>query len=199
MERGEVHGTWANWSTLKAIAEQWIEEKKIRILVQWALRKHPELPDVPLILELAKTDGAEAGAASWRWRGSNSAGRSSCRRTCRPTASNAIRRAFDATMKDQEFLAEADKLKIEVDPLTGEQVAALIVRDLQDAGRRRSNACARRWRRSDAIACHTPLSFRDARSAARMSRRHCVDPSSRAFGAPGMTRAFNSAALSAAA
>jgi len=40
---------------------------------------------------------------------------------------NAIRRAFDATMKDKEFLAEADKLKIEVDPLTGEQVAALIV------------------------------------------------------------------------
>ena len=39
---------------------------------------------------------------------------------------NAIRRAFDATMKDQEFLAEADKLKIEIDPLTGEQVAALI-------------------------------------------------------------------------
>ena len=39
---------------------------------------------------------------------------------------NAIRRAFDATMKDKEFLAEADKLKIEIDPLSGEQVAALI-------------------------------------------------------------------------
>ena len=39
---------------------------------------------------------------------------------------DAIRRAFDATMKDPEFLAEADKLKIEIDPLTGEQVAALI-------------------------------------------------------------------------
>ena len=38
----------------------------------------------------------------------------------------AIRRAFDATMKDKEFLAEADKLKIEIDPLAGEQVAALI-------------------------------------------------------------------------
>src|SRR6201991_4203779 len=56
MERGEVHGTWANWSTLKAISEQWITEKKIRILAQWALRKHPELPDTPLILEQAKTE-----------------------------------------------------------------------------------------------------------------------------------------------
>ena len=50
---------------------------------------------------------------------------------------DAIRRAFDATMKDKEFLAEADKLKIEIDPLSGEQVAALIVTDLQDAGRDR--------------------------------------------------------------
>ena len=38
----------------------------------------------------------------------------------------AIRRAFDAAMKDKELIAEADKLKIEIDPLTGEQVAALI-------------------------------------------------------------------------
>ena len=41
---------------LKAISEQWIKEKKIRILAQWALRKHPELPDVPLILDQAKTE-----------------------------------------------------------------------------------------------------------------------------------------------
>ena len=38
----------------------------------------------------------------------------------------ALRRAFDATMKDPAYLAEADKLKIEVEPLTGEQVAALV-------------------------------------------------------------------------
>jgi len=37
-----------------------------------------------------------------------------------------LRRAFDATMKDKEFLAEADKLKIEVEPLNGEQVADLV-------------------------------------------------------------------------
>src|SRR5438067_6940587 len=46
MERGEVHGTFANWSTLKAIASNWAEEKKVRILAQWSLRKHTELPDV---------------------------------------------------------------------------------------------------------------------------------------------------------
>ena len=38
----------------------------------------------------------------------------------------ALRRAFDATMKDKEFLADAEKLKLDVDPLTGEQVGALV-------------------------------------------------------------------------
>src|SRR3954471_22350560 len=56
MERGEVHGTWANWSTLKAIANNWIDEKKIKMIAQWGLRKNPEIPNVPLILEQAKTD-----------------------------------------------------------------------------------------------------------------------------------------------
>jgi tripartite-type tricarboxylate transporter receptor subunit TctC len=38
----------------------------------------------------------------------------------------ALRRAFDATMKDPAFLAEAEKLKLDIDPLTGEQVAELV-------------------------------------------------------------------------
>ena len=63
---------------------------------------------------------------------------------------DAIRRAFDAAMKDKELLAEADKLKIEIDPLTGEQVAALIETDLQDAGRDGRARARRRWRRSEA-------------------------------------------------
>ena len=125
MERGEVHGTWANWSTLKAIAGQWIEEKKIRILAQWALRKSPELPDVPLILEQAKTEeqkqALDLALARLEF------GRPFFMPPNVPADRvTAIRRAFDAVMKDKEFLAEADKLKIEVDPLTGEQVAALI-------------------------------------------------------------------------
>src|SRR5204863_8697287 len=56
MERGEVHGTWANWSTLKAIAADWVKEKKIRLLAQWDLKRHPEMPDVPMFLDVAKTE-----------------------------------------------------------------------------------------------------------------------------------------------
>jgi tripartite-type tricarboxylate transporter receptor subunit TctC len=125
MERGEVHGTWANWSTLKAIAEQWIKDKKIRILAQWALRKHPEMPDVPLILDQAKTDEQKQALNLALAR--LEFGRPFFMPPNVPADRvNAIRRAFDATMKDKEFLAEAEKLKIEIDPLNGEQVAALI-------------------------------------------------------------------------
>jgi tripartite-type tricarboxylate transporter receptor subunit TctC len=125
MERGEVHGTWANWSTLKAIAGAWIEEKKIRILAQWALRKHPEMPDVPLILDQAKTEEQKQALNLALAR--LEFGRPFFMPPNVPAERvAAIRRAFDAVVKDKEFLAEADKLKIEVDPLTGEQVAALI-------------------------------------------------------------------------
>jgi tripartite-type tricarboxylate transporter receptor subunit TctC len=135
MERGEVYGTWANWSTLKAIAEPWIKEKKIRILAQWALRKHAEMPDVPLILELAKTEEQKQSMALALAR--LEFGRPFFLPPNVPAERvNAIRRAFDATMKDPEFLAEAEKLKIEVDPLTGEQVAAL--QDAHGDGRARA-------------------------------------------------------------
>ena len=51
MESGEVHGTIANWSTLKAINPNWIRERKIRMLAQWTLRKNPELDGVPLFFD----------------------------------------------------------------------------------------------------------------------------------------------------
>jgi tripartite-type tricarboxylate transporter receptor subunit TctC len=125
MERGEVHGTLANWSTLKAINQNWVTEKKIRFLAQWALKKNPELADVPLIFEFAKTDAdrqtLQFAVARLEY------GRPFFLPPNTPADRvQALRRAFDATMKDPAYLAEADKLKIEVDALTGEQVAALV-------------------------------------------------------------------------
>jgi hypothetical protein len=127
MERGEVHGTWANWSTLKAISQQWLDEKKIRILAQWALRKHPEMGDVPLIYDVAKTDeqrqALDLALARLEF------GRPFFLPPGVPQARvDAIRKAFDATMKDPEFLAECEKLKIDIEPLSGVEVSELLVK-----------------------------------------------------------------------
>jgi tripartite-type tricarboxylate transporter receptor subunit TctC len=125
MESGEVHGTIANWSTLKAIATNWLDEKKIRILSQWTLKKNPELPDVPMFLDYATTDAERAALELVTAR--LEYGRPFFLPPGVPAERvEALRRAFDATMKDKEFLAEADKLKIEIEPLTGEQVAEVV-------------------------------------------------------------------------
>ena len=125
MESGEVHGTIANWSTLKAINTDWITDKKVRILVQWALQKNTELPDVPLFMDLAKTDSERDALRLMLAR--LEYGRPFFLPPDVPVARvEALRRAFDATMKDPAYLAEADKLKIDVEPLSGEAVAALV-------------------------------------------------------------------------
>jgi tripartite-type tricarboxylate transporter receptor subunit TctC len=125
MERGEVHGTLANWSTLKAINANWVTEKKITFLAQWALQKSPELPDVPLIFAFAKT---EADRSTLRFAVARlEYGRPFFLPPGVPAERvQALRRAFDATVKDPVYLAEAAKLKIEVDPLSGERMTELV-------------------------------------------------------------------------
>ena len=126
MEAGELQGNGAtNWSTLKLINSDWIAEKKIRVLAQWALRKHPELADVPLVLDLAQSEAdrqalrlalarLEYGRPFFLPPG------------VPPERVSALRRAFDAALKDPALIAEADKSKIEIDPLAGEDVTELI-------------------------------------------------------------------------
>ena len=125
MERGEVHGTLANWSTIKAIASDWVRDKKIRMLAQFGLRPHPDLADVPMFLDVAKSEADRQALLLEIAR--LEFGRPFFVPPNVPAERvEAIRRAFDATMADKDFLAEAEKLKVDVDPLTGEQVADLI-------------------------------------------------------------------------
>ena len=57
LERGEVQGRcgWS-WSSIKTTRFNWVRDKRIIVLVQMSLSKHPDLPDVPLIMDLAKTN-----------------------------------------------------------------------------------------------------------------------------------------------
>jgi len=125
LESGEVQGTIAAWTTLKTLSSQWLEEKKIKVIAQWALRKNPELGNVPNVLDLAKTDAERAALRLVMARLDIG------RPFLLPPGVladrvAALRKAFDATMKDPAYLAEAKKLKIDVDPLTGPELAAFV-------------------------------------------------------------------------
>jgi tripartite-type tricarboxylate transporter receptor subunit TctC len=128
MERGEIHGNGAtNYTTLLSLNNDWFEKKLVRVIAQWALKKHPDLPDVPLVLDMAKTPddkaAIELAVARLEY------GRPFFVPPGVPADRvTALRRAFDATMKDKEYIADALKLKLEIDPLTGEQVDAVIAR-----------------------------------------------------------------------
>ena len=125
MERGEVQGTIANWSTLKAIGSAWLADKKVRIISQWALQKNAEIADVPLILDIARNDADKQALLLAIAR--LEYGRPFFLPPGVPADRvEALRRAFDATIKDPAFVAEAEKTKIDLDPLTGEDVQKLV-------------------------------------------------------------------------
>jgi tripartite-type tricarboxylate transporter receptor subunit TctC len=126
IERGEVDGRCGiSWDTLVALNQEWLQDKKIRLLVQFALDKNPELPDVPSVFDMAKTD--EQRQILTFWATPNKMGRPFAVPPGTPPERVALmRRAFEATMKDGQLIAEAAKMKLAVDSIGGEQVTKLI-------------------------------------------------------------------------
>ena len=56
VERGEVEGHSTSWTAVKVAHPDWRPDKKINVIVQFSLKRHPELPDVPTVVELARND-----------------------------------------------------------------------------------------------------------------------------------------------
>jgi tripartite-type tricarboxylate transporter receptor subunit TctC len=128
IERGEVQGRcgWS-WSSVKSTRPQWLEQHKIFIPVQFALEKHPELPNVPLVLELAKTD-RQREILEVIFSG-QPMGRPYLAPPGVPAERvKALRDAFDSMMKDKDFLAEAEKAKLEIELVPGEKVEGIVKR-----------------------------------------------------------------------
>jgi tripartite-type tricarboxylate transporter receptor subunit TctC len=129
MERGEVQGRcgWS-WSSVKSTHQKWLNEKRFAILAQLALKKHPDLPDVPLIVDLAKTDEQRKILELIFAR--QVMGRPFVAPPGVPRDRvEALRKAFMDTMNDKEFLADAEKAQLEITPVPGDQLEQL-VRDL---------------------------------------------------------------------
>ena len=126
MERGEVQGRcgWS-WSSVKSTRQNWIDEKRINILVQLALSKHPDLPDVPLITELAKDDEQRQILRIIFAR--QVMGRPLVAPPDLPAdRMETLRKAFTDTMQDKEFIADADKAQMEINPVSGAEIQTLV-------------------------------------------------------------------------
>ena len=125
MEQGEVHGVCLSWPTLKAAKPDWVRDKKLVPLVQISFASHPDLAGVPLMGDIAKSESDRKMLAFFF--APNEFGRPYFGPPELPADRlQMLRRAFDATMADKAFLAEADKAKMELDPITGEEMQKLI-------------------------------------------------------------------------
>jgi tripartite-type tricarboxylate transporter receptor subunit TctC len=126
MERGEVAGRGSNsWATWKFTRPDWIKEKKINILVQIGLQKEEDLPDVPLLMDLAPN---EQDKAALRLLSAPVAiGRPLFTTPGVPEDRvKAMRDAFDKTMKDPEFLAAAAQERLEIKAVGGAELQKIV-------------------------------------------------------------------------
>jgi tripartite-type tricarboxylate transporter receptor subunit TctC len=126
MERGEVQGRcgWS-WSSVKSTHKTWIDDKRMIVLIQLSLAKHPELPNVPLVMDFAKTDEQRQILKMIFAR--NVMGRPYLAPPNVPADRvAALREAFSATMTDKDFRTEADKTDLEINPVSGAEVEQLV-------------------------------------------------------------------------
>jgi len=128
MERGEVDGRcgWS-WGSVLATRPDWVADGQINILLQIALAKHPDLPNVPLVMDLARTDDERMAMELVFSR--QVMGRPFLAPPDVPPARlAALRAAFDATAQDPQFLADAQRIDLELNPVTGAEIEILIRR-----------------------------------------------------------------------
>jgi tripartite-type tricarboxylate transporter receptor subunit TctC len=126
IETGEVDGRcgWS-WSGVKASKPDWLAQKKINILVQLGLQKAADLPTVPLITDLARTPEQRQilklvfGPQEFAWP-------FMAPPDLPPERKQLLRAAFDATLTDPEFLEDARRMALDVNPVSGRAVEALI-------------------------------------------------------------------------
>jgi hypothetical protein len=126
MIRGEVDALSQPWPVLKIEAEQLLRDRQINLLLQTGADKHPELAHVPNMIDLAKTTEDKTLLALFS--SPSTIGRSIAAPPGVPAERVAmLREAFNATIKDPALLEEAQRLKLELDPLDGATLQTAII------------------------------------------------------------------------
>ena len=127
MERGEVDGLCGlSWSTIKTRHAAWLRDKKISLLVQAAFKREPEIDaGVPLVMDMTK-DSEKLQILKLILAAQEMARPFAAPPGIPADRKAALVKAFDATMKDPEFLADAKKLNIDVNPVTAKALDELL-------------------------------------------------------------------------
>jgi tripartite-type tricarboxylate transporter receptor subunit TctC len=129
MERGEVDGASSSWAAVKVGKGDWLREKKIKIILQTTPERIAELPDAPCLGELGSTPEERQVFALYA--SGSAIGRSLIGPPAIPPERvAALRDAFDAMVKDAEFVADIQRINVELDPLPGAAVAELVAKTL---------------------------------------------------------------------
>jgi len=129
MERGEVQGASSSWAAVSVAKKEWLRDKKIKIILQTAPERTRELPDTPALPEIGT---APEDKQVYRLYANGSAvGRAVIAPPELPTDRiKTLRDAFNIMVRDPEFIADIQKLNVELDPLPGQAVQDLIARTL---------------------------------------------------------------------
>ena len=130
MERGEIQGNSTGLTNLLVSKQDWLRRGWVKILVQFGTERSPELPDVPTVLELAP-DAAARDMLRFFVLKFRMARPLTLPPDVPPERIKALQEAFEATMKDPAFLAEAKKIGLDINPVSGAEATRLVA-DLQN-------------------------------------------------------------------
>jgi len=118
VQRGEVEGNTTSWASMKADNADWLRGKKVNLLVQYALERAPDMPDVPLMMELGRGEADRVALKVFAM--GNAMGRSILAAPgAPPERLAALRDAFDATMRDPELIDFTREKNIDIGPPLG--------------------------------------------------------------------------------
>jgi len=124
MEQGETHGWVPSWGNLNGTKPHWLANKKVNLLMLYAFKRLPALPDVPTILELASDK--DKPVVEFMLNGTPIARSLAFPPGVPADRVAALRVAFNKTMVDPGFLAEAKKRKMLIQPRTWQETTELV-------------------------------------------------------------------------
>jgi hypothetical protein len=127
MERGEVDGICESLDSVKNRRPDWIPKQTVHVLLQGGAEPNPELKGVPFVLDLARNE-EEKQAIAFLYAGQGIGRPFVAPPDLPPDRLKMLRDAFNATMTDAEFVADAQKSNLDLEPEDGEHLAALIRR-----------------------------------------------------------------------